>query len=211
MGDIMKGIEFLGIPTTITIIIVGLFFIMNIIGEIIEWCGKVVPEFLKVRKYFQRKRQEKEDTTKTLKEVKQLLTDVNSHYSADNITKRNEWITWVNDRAEVYDDALNKLVLLQDKLNENNQMTLDLYINVNRNRILDFARIVADDNVLASREEFNRIYKINKEYHEILVKYGKANGEVDTAMKLINEAYDYRMKHHSFIEDVRGYTNNTIK
>lgn len=207
----MKGIEFLGIPTTITIIIVGLFFIMNIIGEIIEWCGKVVPEFLKVRKYFQRKRQEKEDTTKTLKEVKQLLTDVNSHYSADNITKRNEWITWVNDRAEVYDDALNKLLLLQDKLNENNQMTLDLYINVNRNRILDFARIVADDNVLASREEFNRIYKINKEYHEILVKYGKANGEVDTAMKLINEAYDYRMKHHSFVEDVRGYTNNTIK
>ena len=211
MGDIMKGIEFLGIPTTITIIIVGLFFIMNIIGEIIEWCGKVVPEFLKVRKYFQRKRQEKEDTAKTLKEVKQLLTDVNSHYSADNITKRNEWITWVNDRAEVYDDALNKLLLLQDKLNENNEITLDLYINVNRNRILDFARVVADDNVLASREEFNRIYKVNKEYHEILVKYGKANGEVDTAMKLINEAYDYRMKHHSFIEDVRGYTNNTTK
>ena len=211
MGDIMKGIEFLGIPTTITIIIVGLFFIMNIIGEIIEWCGKVVPEFLKVRKYFQRKRQEKEDTTKTLKEVKQLLTDVNSHYSADNITKRNEWITWVNDRAEVYDDALNKLLLLQDKLNENNEITLDLYINVNRNRILDFARVVADDNVLASREEFNRIYKVNKEYHEILVKYGKANGEVDTAMKLINEAYDYRMKHHLFIEDVRGYTNNTTK
>lgn len=211
MGDIMKGIEFLGIPTTITIIIVGLFFIMNIIGEIIEWCGKVVPEFLKVRKYFQRKRQEKEDTTKTLKEVKQLLTDVNSHYSADNITKRNEWITWVNDRAEVYDDALNKLLLLQDKLNENNEITLDLYINVNRNRILDFARVVADDNVLASREEFNRIYKVNKEYHEILVKYGKANGEVDTAMKLINEAYDYRMKHHSFIEDIRGYTNSTTK
>ena len=116
-------------------------------------------------------------------------------------------MTWVNNRAEVYDDALNKLLLLQDKLNENNEITLDLYINVNRNRILDFARIVADDNTLASREEFNRIYKINREYHETLAKYGKKNGEVDIAMKLIDEAYDYRMKNHSFIEDIRGYNN----
>ncbi len=207
MGDVMKGIEFLGIPTTVAVIIIGLFFVMNIIGEIAEWCGKVVPEFLKVRKYFKRKKQEKEEITKTLKEVRQLLGDVNDHYDKDNITKRDKWMAWVNNRATVYDDALDKLLLLQDKLNENNEMTLDLYINVNRNRILDFARIVADDNALASREEFNRIYKINKEYHETLAKHDKANGEVDTAMKLINEAYDYRMKHHSFIEDIRGYNN----
>jgi hypothetical protein len=80
-----------------------------------------------------------------------------------------------------------------------------LYINVNRNRILDFARLIADDNVLASREEFTRIYKINKEYHLTLAKYGRENGEVDIAMRLIDEAYDHRMKHHTFIEDIRGY------
>ena len=203
----MKGIEFLGIPATVAIILVGLFLAMQIIGELLEFKGKVVPEVLKVRKYFKRKKDEKEETSKTLTEVKKLLSDVNSHYNKDNITKRNEWMNWVNNRAVIYDDALNKLFLLQDKLNENNEITLDLYINVNRNRILDFARIVADDNALASREEFNRIYKVNKEYHEILTKYGKVNGEVDTAIKLIDEAYDYRMKHHSFIEDIRGYNN----
>lgn len=205
MGDLLKSIEFLGIPTTVAIVVVGLFLVLQIIGEISEAMGKVVPEILKIRKYFARKKEEKKETADTLKEVKQLLSDVNSHYSADNITKRNEWMNWVNNRATIYDDALNKLLLLQDKLNENNEITLDLYINVNRNRILDFARIVADDNALASREEFNRIYKVNKEYHEILAKYEKTNGEVDTAMKLINEAYDYRMKNHSFIEDIRGY------
>lgn len=204
----MKAIEFLGIPATIAIILVGLFLAMQIIGELLEFKGKVVPEILKIRKYFKRKKEEKKETANTLKEVKSLLTDVNTHYNKDNITKRNEWMNWVNNRAVVYDDALNKLFLLQEKLNENNEITLDLYINVNRNRILDFARIVADDNALASREEFNRIYKVNKEYHEILAKYGKSNGEVDTAIKLINEAYDYRMKHHSFIEDIRGYDNN---
>ena len=203
----MKGIEFLGIPATVAIILVGLFLAMQIIGELLEFKGKVVPEVLKVRKYFKRKKDEKEETSKTLTEVKKLLSDVNSNYNKDYITKRNEWINWVNNRAVIYDDALNKLFLLQDKLNENNEITLDLYINVNRNRILDFARIVADDNALASREEFNRIYKVNKEYHEILTKYGKVNGEVDTAIKLIDEAYDYRMKHHSFIEDIRGYNN----
>lgn len=201
----MKAIEIIGIPTTIAIILVGLFLVMQIIGELAECMGKIVPEFLKIRKYFARKKEEKKENADTLKEVKQLLSDVNSHYDKDNITKRNEWMAWVNNRAVVYDDALNKLLLLQDKLNENNEITLDLYINVNRNRILDFARIVADDNTLASREEFNRIYRVNKEYHEILSKYGKTNGEVDTAMKIIYEAYDYRMKHHSFIEDIRGY------
>lgn len=207
MGDIIKGIEFLGIPATVAIAFVGLFLVLQVIGELCEVKGKIVPEFLKIRKYFKRKKEEKKDVTETLKEVKQLLGDVNSHYDKDNITKRDEWMAWVNNRAAVYDDALDKLFLLQDKLNENNEITLDLYINVNRNRILDFARIVADDNTLASREEFNRIYKVNKEYHEILAKYGKVNGEVDTAMKLIDEAYDYRMKHHSFIEDIRGYNN----
>lgn len=207
MGDLIKAIEFLGIPTIIAIVVIGLFLITQIIGELAECMGKVVPEILKIRKYFKRKKEEKEEVAETLKEVKQLLGDVYSHYNKDNITKRNEWMSWVNNRAVVYDDALNKLFLLQDKLNENNEITLDLYINVNRNRILDFARIVADDNTLASREEFNRIYKVNKEYHEILTKYGKVNGEVDTAMKLIDEAYDYRMKHHSFIEDIRGYNN----
>jgi hypothetical protein len=207
MGDIIKAVEFLGLPTTAAIVLIGLYLILQVIGEFCELTGHVVPEFLKIRKYFKRKTEEKKEIANTLKEVKRSLSDINTHYSADNITQRNEWINWVNKRAEVYDDALNKLLLLQDKLNENNAITLDLYINVNRNRILDFARIVVDYDTLTSREEFNRIYKVNKEYHETLDKYHKSNGEVDTAMKIIDEAYDYRMKNKLFIEDIRGYNN----
>lgn len=207
MGDILKGVEYLGIPTTIAIVVVGLFLLLQVIGEIVELCGKVVPEMLKVRKYFARKKQEKIKQHKILERLEEKLDSFENHYNPDKIAQRNEWMSWVNDRAIVYDEAIVKLLSLQDKLNENNEITLDLYINVNRNRILDFARIVADDNALASREEFNRIYRVNKEYHEILAKYNKTNGEVDTAIKLIDEAYDYRMKHRSFIEDIRGYNN----
>ena len=62
MGEIIKAIEFLGIPATIAIVLVGLFLILQIIGELCELKGKIVPEFLKIRKYFKRKKQEKEDT-----------------------------------------------------------------------------------------------------------------------------------------------------
>lgn len=198
-------IEYLNLPAKVGLALVGSFLIMQIIGEILEFKGKIVPEFVKVRKYFKRKKQEKKQTIETLKQVRTLLNEVNQHYSQDNITKRNAWMDWVNSRAEVYDASVAELTELKEALTANNELTLDLYINVNRNRIIDFARLVADDSVLTSREEFNRIYKINKEYHAILAKYHRENGEVDIAMKLINEAYDYRMKNHAFIEDIRGY------
>lgn len=198
-------IEYLNMPTKVAIALVGIFLIMQVVGELLEFKGKVVPEFVKVRKYFSRKDQEKKQISETLKQVQTLLNEVNQHYNADNITKRNKWMDWVNTRAQVYDASVAELTNMKEALAANNELTLDLYINVNRNRIIDFARLVADDNVLTSREEFNRIYSINEEYHAILDKYGKENGEVNTAMRLINEAYDYRMKHHSFIEDVRGY------
>ena len=201
-------IEYLGIPAQIALIVIGILFIIQVIGELLEFKGKVVPEFMKIRKYFKRKKQEREtlrNLPETLAEVKTLLNEVNQHYSQDNIAKRNKWMEWVNVRAEIYDASVSELTELKDALASNNELTLDLYINVNRNRIIDFARLVADDSVLTSREEFNRIYKINKEYHETLTKYGKENGEVEVAMRLIDEAYDYRMKNHAFIEDIRGY------
>ena len=209
-------LEFLSIPGTIAVVVIGLWAILQLIGEVIELKGKVVPEFMKIRKFFARKKKEKqdkkqaeEDTKKTLEEVKVLLSDVNAHYSKDNITKRDSWmcevndtVKWVHERADVYDRSIEGL---REDFKQNTEITVDLYINFNRNRILDFASRVADDTALVSREEFNRIFKINRDYHEMLAKYGKENGEVDTAIKIIQEAYEYRMKHHSFIEDIRGY------
>lgn len=209
-------LNFLSIPGAVAVVILGIWAILQVIGEILELKGKIVPEFMKIRKFFARKKKEKADrkqteqeTAQTLLEVKQLLSDVNAHYSADNISRRDCWmhsvddnIQWTHERAAVYD---NSIASLKDDFRENMAITVDLYINFNRNRILDFASKVADDNALASKEEFNRIYKINRDYHEMLAKYGKENGEVDTAMTIINEAYEYRMRHHSFIEDIRGY------
>lgn len=192
-------------PTKIGGAIVLLFVITQVIGEFLELIGYVVPEFIKIRKYFLRKKEEKAQYHETLKKVQELLNEVNVHYSADNITKRDEWMAWVNSRATVYDESVNELKALKDNLQVNNELTLDLYINVNRNRIIDFASKIANENSVVSREEFNRIFKIYHEYEETLRKYNKTNGEVDVAIRIIKESYGNHMKNHSFIEDIRGY------
>lgn len=198
-------LEYLNMPTKVALVIVVLFFAMQAIGELLEFKGKVVPEFVKVRKYFTRKKRENEQVRKTLNEVKVLLEEVNQHYSQDNIAKRDAWMAWVNARTQVYDASVAELTSLREALAANNELTLDLYINVNRNRIIDFASKITNDNLVVSREEFNRIFKVYDDYEEILEKYDKTNGEVDIAYRIIKEYYEKHMKNHSFIEDIRGY------
>ena len=201
----LSYIEYLNLPTKIAIVLVGVFFLVQLIGELLEFKGKVVPEFIKIRKYFSRKKAEKQRSTELIEQVQVLLNEVNQHYSADNITKRNEWMAWVNSRAEVYDASVAELTELKEALHANNELTLDLYININRNRIIDFASKITNENVIVSREEFNRIFKIYHEYEATLKKYDKTNGEVDIAYRIIIESYEDHLKHHSFIENVRGY------
>ena len=171
----------------------------------LELCGAVVPEIIKIRKFFKRKRDEKEQINTTLQQVQVLLNDVNQHYGADNIAKRDAWMKWVNERATVYDASVEELTALKDALAANNELTLDLYININRNRIIDFASKITNEKLTVSREEFNRIFKVHHDYEEILKKYNKTNGEVDIAIRIIEESYKEHMKNRSFIEDIRGY------
>ena len=198
-------LEYLNTPTGIGAVIITAFVVMQIIGELLELKGKVVPEFVKVRKYFSRKQNEKKQINDTLMQVQALLNEVNQHYSDDNITKRDEWMRWVNDRAIIYDASVAELTALKDALSSNNELTLDLYININRNRIIDFASRIVNNNVVVSREEFNRIFKTYDEYESILEKHNKTNGEVDIAISIIKDAYTTNMKNHSFVEDIRGY------
>ena len=48
---------------------------MQVIGEVCEFKGKAVPELMKIRKYFKRRKEEKQtirESAETLKEVKIL-------------------------------------------------------------------------------------------------------------------------------------------
>ena len=201
----LNYIEYLNLPTKVGIVLVGLFLIIQVVGELLEFKGKAVPEYVKIRNYFKRKKTEREilaHLPETFQKVENLLTDVNRHYSEDNIAKRDSWMNWVNERAKVYDTGL---IELEKKVKENNSIALSLLIDNKRDTIIDFASKVVDENYPATREQFNRIFKIHEEYEEIIEANELTNGEVDIAIRIIEESYEKHMRNHSFVEDVRGY------
>ena len=218
-------IEYLNTQTEIATAIVGVFLFIQIIGEILEFKGKVVPECIKIRKYFKRRKKEREALAKmpaliesfeqvpeTLNEVKALLNDVNQHYSSDNIMKRDCWIKEVNDHISESEKKRKEqdelMRTLNDKLDKNNADTLSILIENKRNTIINFASYVIDENSSVTREQFKRIFARYEEYEEIIENNGLTNGEVDIAMRIIRESYEKHMKAHTFIEDIRGYDTN---
>ena len=204
-------LEYLKLPAAVAGAIVGILLVANLVGELLELKGKVVPEFMKLRKRWKRKREEKREQAETLKEVKRLLADVNGHYSSDNISKRDAWMGWVNSRAEVYDNSIveikDNLALVTAALQDNSKLTEELFVQSSRDRIIDFGTLVADGEKIISREQFHRIFKVHEDYEKFLKKRGLKNGETDIAMRVIKESYATHMREHTFLEDVRGYNN----
>lgn len=202
-------LEYLNVPVVVGLCIVGGLLVMNFIGEVLEFKGKIVPEWMKFRKFFSRKKAERAETTQTLREVKQLLSEVNAHYSADNITKRDSWMSWVNSRAVLYDESIVEIKAnmsdVTQALRDNTKLTEEMFIQSSRDRIIDFAAKVVDENAPVSREEFNRIFKVYTKYEKFLEDHDMTNGEIDIAYRIINESYEKHMRNHSFIEDIRGY------
>ena len=205
-------IEYLNIPEKTLLVLVGIFFVMQIIGELLEFKGKVVPEFFKIRKYFKRRKKEKNETKQLLGEVKKLLSDVDAHYSADNIAKRNSWIQQVNDKSAVYDKSIGEigkisenLVEVTNALKNCTKMTEEMFVQSSRDRIIDFAAKAGNKDSMVSKEEFYRIFKIYKKYEDFLKEHEMTNGEVDIAYRIIQESYEQHIKNHTFIEDIRGY------
>ena len=186
--------QYCNIPIGFIIVIIVFFAISNLIGEILEFKGKVVPEFIKFRKYFARKKQERETLAKMpnmMSNVERLLNDVDQHYSKDNIALRDGWMREVNESMKEFKDIKG--------------IVIDIAIDSKRNKIIDFANRASDINIPVTREEFNQVFKIYDEYEKIIEENGRTNGEVEISYRMINEAYEERTKTHSFVEDKRGY------
>lgn len=187
-------VEFLGIPGTVATCIIVLYFVIQLVGEILEFKGKVVPEFMKIRKFFKRKKEEKqemkkalEDSKTTLSDVKTLLSDVNSHYSNDNIKKRNNWMNWVNGQADEYNKTLEDI---NDRLKKLDSVTEEIKLDQQRDRILDFAARVNNPQYDYSQEHFKKIFKTIAAYEQYIEDNNLTNGEVDAAVDKIEKAYE---------------------
>lgn len=198
-------IEYLDMPQKIAVAIVAFFLCSQVIGELLEFKGLVVPEFIKIRKYFARKKMEREiihSFPEALANVQKTLDDFNSHYSKDRIDMRDTWIKNVNRKLDENDRYIKRV---DEKLDKNNRDTLSLLIESKRGSIIDFASYAAEPSNPVTREQFRRIFRTHNEYEEILKENNMTNGETDTAMRIINDSYANHLRNHNFIEDARGY------
>lgn len=219
MKDLITSLGAWGVPTVVISVIIGLFIVMQVTGEIIEWCGKTAPVWLKLRGIITRKREAKAQKEaardNALIEATKAIKEFNSHYNKESLRKRDEWMAWVNKRADVYDASVQELLALKalienvrDEQKYNSEISSQLYKDFCRNRILDFAHALvnarkSDKPVIYSREEFRKIHTIHKDYEAFLKKYKGTNGEVDDAMLVIRQAERGELPNIEFLEDLR--------
>ena len=201
----LNYIEYLNVPSQIAIDLIAVLFVLQLIGEFLNFKGKAVPEIMSIRKYFVRKKYERKvirELPDTIQDLKNIVNNIDKHYSADNISMRDKWIDSVNKKLNMEDELVRDL---NKKLDEANKDIVSILVDNKRNAIIDFASRVSNSSVLVTKEQFNRVFKIYKEYEDLISKNGLTNGEVDIAYRIIVESYEDHLSNHTFIEDTRGW------
>lgn len=201
----LNYIEYLNVPSQIAIALIAVLFVLQLIGEFLNFKGKAVPEIMSIRKYFARKKSERKvirELPNTIQDLKNIVNNIDKHYNTDNISMRDKWIDSVNNKLVAEDKLVRDL---DKKLDEANKDIVSILVDNKRNTIIDFASRVSNHNVLVTKEQFDRVFKLYKEYEDLINKNGLTNGEVDIAYRIIVESYEEHLSNHTFIEDTRGW------
>ena len=72
-------LEFFKITGPWAAVLLGVWIVLNIIGEILEKKNKIVPEFMKIRKYFKRKKEEKQEMKNFIRDMKEFTEGIKIH------------------------------------------------------------------------------------------------------------------------------------
>lgn len=201
----LNYIEYLNVPSQIAIALIAVLFVLQLIGEFLNFKGKAVPEIMSIRKYFARKKSERKvikELPNTIQDLKNIVNNIDKHYNADNIAMRDKWIDSVNNKFMMEDKLVRDL---DKKLDKANKDIVSILVDNKRDTIIDFASRVSNSSVLVTKEQFNRVFKLYKEYEDLISKNGLTNGEVDIAYRIIVESYEEHLSNHTFIEDTRGW------
>lgn len=201
----LNYIEYLNVPSQIAIALIAVLFVLQLIGEFLNFKGKAVPEIMSIRKYFSRKKSERKvirELPDTIQDLKNIVNNIDKHYNADNISMRDKWMGSVNKKLNMEDKLVRDLY---KKIDEANKDIVSILVDNKRDTIIDFASRVSNSSVLVTKEQFNRVFKLYKEYEDLISKNGITNGEVDIAYRIIVESYEEHLSNHTFIEDTRGW------
>lgn len=201
--------DYINVPAKLIAGVVILLLCLQLVGELLEFSGKVAPGFMKLRKRAlerrekERKRDELlEAATEALKQTNEKLDQFTALYNDDNIEKRNGWMNAVNSGISTNKDDIHALA---EKLEKIYDISMKDHIEALRSVIIGFANRVSDKNSILTHEEFRRAITAHEDYEAFLKKHNLTNGQVDIAYRVISEDYADRLRNHEFLEDIRGY------
>ena len=186
--------ERLGMPGTI---ISAIAFVLLVAGAIKEFTSsfstfKKVFNWIKgIKKRIKEKKEAREKLQQSLLEAQKIIKDFSIHYSEDNISQRDNWINWVNQKAEEYNSTLDNINKRLEKLD---MITEETRLDQQRNAILDFAARVNNPQYDYSREHYKKIFKTIDTYEKYIEENYLTNGEVDAAVEKIQKAFDEKEK-----------------
>lgn len=207
MQDFLELLGGWGVPVGIVGAIAAFIAILNFVYFILDKGGKTTKGFLNIVKMVKEKKAKKAAREKLINDTIAYMEQMREHTSPESIARRDNWMHWVNDRAEKYDESI---ALLSENMNEikealraNTKVTDKLFVQDCRTIIISFADKVSNHERLVSHEEFNRVFKVYEDYEAFLADHEMTNGEVDVAYDVIKDAYQYRLTHQCFFEDTR--------
>lgn len=147
----LNYIEYLNVPSQIAIALIAVLFVLQLIGEFLNFKGKAVPEIMSIRKYFARKKSEHKiirELPDTIQDLKNIVNNIDKHYNADNISMRDKWIDSVNNKFMMEDKLVRDL---DKKLDEANKDIVSILVDNKRDTIIDFASRVSNSSVLVTK------------------------------------------------------------
>jgi hypothetical protein len=201
--------DYINVPAKLIAGVVILLLCLQLVGELLEFCGKVAPGFMKLRKQAKEKleKERKRDellaaATDALNKANEKLDTFTALYDNDNLQKRNIWMHEVDNGISA---NKNDIHALAEKLEKIYDIQMKDHVEALRSIILNFANRVSDKNSVLTHEEFRRAFTAHEDYEAFIKEHGLTNGQVDVAYRVISEDYADRLRNHEFLEDIRGY------
>lgn len=199
----LNYLDKLGIVGPLAILVIALVFAAEIIKS-----GKIIFEFiaskvLKIQTKTAKKKERDEQLADLILKNNMDLQDFMVNQTKFNTEIKEELISVKNDINSNMQSISNDVAELRESQARLSDTVTDMQLESMRETILEFASALSSPNSnIYSKEQFNYVKKIYKQYIDIINKTGKSNDEVDLSMIIINDKYEYNVLHHTFVEDL---------
>lgn len=181
----LSNLTYLHVPEWIIFILIAIAALESIIKTIGNLWGMFASKFLGIQTKFAKKKKIEDTILENQEEIKQLKKrQDDDHYFSKEAD------------AKIRED----IVKLQDSVNQISDSVTAIRIENMRTTILDFASAVGDGRIY-SKEQYDVIIQLYKDYETLLMNMGMENGVVKISMEIIENQYKWNLTHHGFLED----------